>query len=535
MKKHVIILFLILFSSSLQAKEWIITEYGAVGDGVTLNTDILQQVIDRCSNEGGGVVRVPAGTYITGTIFLRSHVMLHLENNAIIRGSGNKDDYPGLGTKRPYVMLPGHGIIGLIQAENISNAGICGTGTIDGRGEDPIFHIYSEGKRPQLIHFYDCQRVSITDINAINTFGWCMYFNRCQDVTIRGVKIRNNWYFNADGIDIDSRNVTISDCIIDCQDDAICLKSYHKDFPCENVTVTNCILSTSCNAIKFGAACFGGFINININNISIKKPNHNDYLDYRKYTIYGATDAALNHTGIALEMVDGGVFDRVTLSNITMTNTLTPIFLRFATRSIDHRTTIMRNIILDNIVATGNSLMSCSVTGVPGYKMENVVLSNIILNYPGGGLEEHLKREIPEAADLYPESRIFGQDLPAYGFFLRHVDNITLHNIQFNLATRDERHALYMEDCRNVRVDVIRSYDHRAQAAYIKVVDSENITVTGFESSLPIPLFFELSGKESSRVKLFGNDFSNVSTVSQTINGAKEEQIHEIYNFHSKN
>ena len=533
MKKRILICCL-LFPVFLYAAVYDVTSYGAVGDGETVNTKIIQEVVDLCSNHGGGTVRIPAGVFITGTVFMRPNVMLHLEHGSVLRGSGNLSDYPGLGgrTDRPEA-LGTRGAIGLIYAENISDFGISGTGTIDGRGEDPVFHIGSRNEpgRVHGIHFFNCQRISLTDINVINTSMWTIRINRCEDVIIRGIRVESNWYFNADGIDIDGRNIVMSDCIIECLDDAICLKSYYTDFPCENITITNCIISSSCNAIKFGTPGFGGFINITISNIVIKKPKNNDLFDYRKYVIHGATEAYLNNSGIALELVDGGVFDRVTISNITMTNTLTPIFVRLATRRVDERTPpVLRNLIIDNVVAVGNSLMSSSITGVPGYRVENVILSNIFFHYSGGGLEEHIHREIPQAEREYPENRIFGQDLPAYGLFLRHVDNITLQNIQFNLDMRDERHAVYMEDCHRVRLNSVISNRHDGKAAYIKAVNSTNVAVSGFDAPIPVELFFELNGEDSNKAKLWGNDFSNVKTVSRATSGASNADIREIFN-----
>ena len=531
-KKEFLVLCLFLLPVLLFAAEYDITCYGAKGDGKTVNTTILQNLINQCSNNGGGTVRIPAGVFVTGSIFMRSHVMLYLEHGAVLRASGNLDDYPEI-RLRSYSRDLTTSILGLIQAENITDFGISGIGTIDGRGEDPVFHVGSNNSNGRLhgLNFYNCKRFSLTDISVINTSFWTIRINRCEDVVLRGIKIDSNWYFNADGIDIDGRNIIVSDCIIDCLDDAICLKSYYKDFPCENITITNCVVSSSCNAVKFGTPGFGGFINITISNIVIKKPKYNDLFDYRKYIIHGATEAYLNSSGIALELVDGGVFDRVIISDITMTNVLTPIFVRLAARRLDEQTPMLRNLIIDNVVAAGNSLMSCSITGIPGYRVENVTLSNIYLRYPGGGLEEHTVREIPEAVNSYPENKILGQDLPAYGFFLRHVQGITLQNVQFNLDMRDERHAVYMDDCHGVRINTIRSNRHDGNVAYIKAVNSTDIAVSGFNAPKPLALFFELCGTESNFVKLWGNDFTNVHTITRTSAGALSTSIHEMNNY----
>lgn len=184
-----------------------------------------------------------------------------------------------------------------------------------------------------------------------------MRISDCDHVQIRGITIRSTSYFNNDGIDLDGRNITVSDCIIDCIDDAICLKSYYKERPCENIAISNCIVSSNCNAIKLGTASRGGFKNIAISNCVIKRPEQNDYFDYKKYTIPGVTANYTNNSGIALEMVDGGTMEQIVINNITMFNTLTPIFIRYGQRHSPLVGT-MKGIVISNITATSNSLMS---------------------------------------------------------------------------------------------------------------------------------------------------------------------------------
>jgi len=501
MKKFLILTLLFIFIENIYCSGCIynITDYGAKSDTAFLNTAFIQNAIDICHNNGGGTVYIPTGLYISGTLFLKDNVMLYLERGATIKGSPNLNDYPRLVEHRK----------GLIHAEKAHRIGIMGTGTIDANGGHPVFH---EGpnspNRIYVVNFEECTEVKIHDVSFLNASFWTLRIHDCEHVQIHGITIKSPTYFNNDGIDLDGRNITVSDCIIDCVDDAICIKSHIIGRPCENIAITNCIVSSNCNAIKFGTVSAGGFKNIAIANCIIKRPSQNDYFDYRKYTIPGVTDNYVNNSGIALELVDGGIFEQVVINNITMYNTLTPIFIRYAERR-NPPVGIMKDIIISNVTATANSLMTCSITGIPGHYAENIKLSNIILNCPGRGRKEHTTREIPEKNKSYPENKIFGADLPAYGFYVRHANNITFNNIQFNLNTKDDRHAICLDDCNNIVIDGTNTILHESESAYIRVRQVNNLLVSRFTSNCILPLFLKNDGN-SSDIKFIGNDFSKL-------------------------
>lgn len=508
MQKTLILLLvqLLCIGHSLSATDlfYNVTAHGVERNSGNTETVALQKVIDLCNANGGGTVYIPSGTYCSGTLFLKDNVMLYLDRGAVLKGSSDLRDYPELSTHRK----------GLIHAENIHRTGICGFGIIDANGNDPVFHQGSKSpNRIYAANFERCSEINISGVSLLNASYWTLRISDCEQVQITGIAIHSTSYFNNDGIDLDGRNITVSDCIIDCIDDAICLKSYYKDRPCENIAISNCIVSSNCNAIKLGTASEGGFKNIAISNCIIKRPTQNDYFDYKKYTIPGVTDNYTNNTGIALELVDGGTLEQVVINNITMYNTLTPIFIRYGERRNPPAGT-MKGIVISNITATANSLMSCSITGIPGHYAENIKLSHILLNCPGGGRREHTLRAIPEKEDSYPENKIFGADLPAYGFFIRHVKHLTLDDIQFNLDDRDERHALWLDDCRDILVNNVTTASHHTESAYIKTRDVHNVLISGFSTDDVLPLFLEDSGT-SSGIKLIGNDFTQVTRLCQ--------------------
>ena len=252
-----------------------IVDYGAVADGVTLNTEAIQATIDQVSSLGGGTVLVPSGVYLTGSIWLKDNVNMHLKAGAVIKGSPDINDYCaadccpqneaeiGWGD----YMSGGHLILGV----EVSNVSITGKGRIDGNSD--AFLLDENGKcwsdkskipnRPgQMIWFVDSKVISVKDVEIADAPYWSLFILNCEDIKVDGCYVhtkRKEYHtFNGDGIDIDRcRNVTISNCRVDTSDDCITLRAstahrLQNPMDCELVTVTNCNLSSSCNAIRLG-------------------------------------------------------------------------------------------------------------------------------------------------------------------------------------------------------------------------------------------------------------------------------------------
>ncbi len=437
-----------------------IRDYGAKSDGKTINTQAIQKALDNCHKNGGGTVYIPPGDYVTGTLVLRSHTTLHLDKGATLLGSSNLSDYP---EKIPAFrsFTDNYTSRSLIYAEKEVGISIIGEGVIDGRGN--LFPRPSSSDnlmkvRPYLIRIIECQKVRIKDINLKNSAMWMQHYLACDDVQIDGITVTNHVQKNNDGIDIDGcQNVTISNCIIDCIDDAICLKST-SDRITKNVTINNCVVRTHCGGIDFGTESNGGFQNILINNICIDKAAE----------------------GISLKLVDGGEFNRVSISNVTMDGVKSPIFLRLGNRArpylsrfTSNRNDVsfevddveipgmgsMKNIIISNVFATNASNWGCYITGIPGHYIENLTLKDINIQFAGGGKKEWAQRNIPENPTKYPGVNQFDGPSPAYAFFIRHVKNLRMENIRFEYEGKEARPALFCKD-----VDGIYMSDFHAEA-----------------------------------------------------------------------
>ncbi|OJV84335.1 MAG: polygalacturonase [Bacteroidia bacterium 44-10] len=417
-----------------------IKKYEIKNDGKSLTTEALQKALDECAVNGGGIVSLPAGTYLTGTLILRKGVTLNLEKDAMILGSQNIADYPDKGRRKA-----------LIFAENTTDIGITGEGEINGSGA-----AFNQGNsapnRPTLVLFFDCKNVNVKGVKMINSAFWTFRFVRCDGVDIKDVDVEGHANWNNDGFDIESRNVTITNCTFDTDDDAICFKSEDPNYVVENVTVTNCKAASNCNFIKFGTASAGGFKNIQVTNCTLSKCSKSLLRDWPE-RVPGVTDEITGIAGIALEVVDGGFMENVTISDITMTDVQTPIFIRLGRRKVSDNS-YLKDILIKNITAESVSYVASSITGVPGLRVSNVEIRDIDFKLKAGGKASDTEVEVPEVENQYPENRMFGVMLPAYGFYIRHADNILFDNINLSyMGGREERHAVFADDVTNVTIN----------------------------------------------------------------------------------
>lgn len=274
------------------------------------------------------------------------------------------------------------------------------------------------------------------------------FYTACERVRIRGIKVNSHANLNNDGIDIGSKDVVVSDCVIDSDDDAICFKG---DEFCENVTVTNCVASTNCNGIKFGTASTKGYRNVKVNNIKLSHASEDNHRQWStKYP--GITAPITIISGIAIEVVGGGIAENIDINNISMTDVQTPIFIRQGKRYDESKAlnTYIKDIKISNVKAVSESMMTSSITGVPGLYPENITLTNIDITAPGGGTADMGSIVVPEAEKEYPENRILGTIMPASGLYIRHANNITLSNVNFHFREPDYRPLIIKDDCTNI-------------------------------------------------------------------------------------
>ncbi len=241
-----------------------VREFGAVGDGVTKDTAAIQAALDA-----GGVACLPPGTYLSGTLYLRSGGGLKILPGAVLLASPDPADYnaadfvPQNSASKAEATTGGH----LIAAVECRDIVLCGGGRIDGNFSaflnevDPACPVwFRRTVRPaQMIYLCECFGVRVTDLDLVNSPYWSCFLHGCEEVTIRGLHIHTDARVaNSDGIDLDCcRRVTVSDCVIETGDDALTLRAngsrLRRKRPCEEIVVSNCILkSLYANAIRLG-------------------------------------------------------------------------------------------------------------------------------------------------------------------------------------------------------------------------------------------------------------------------------------------
>ncbi|MDN5217142.1 glycoside hydrolase family 28 protein [Fulvivirgaceae bacterium BMA12] len=488
-----------------------VLDFGAKGDGKQLDTKAIQRAVDLCAKKGGKIL-LPAGTYLTGTIYLKSNITLHIAEGATLLGSTDIGQYPE--------NIPDYRFYGdtwvrqsLIYGENLENIAIEGRGTIDGQGE--AFVVTTKKKpdryrnRPYCLWFIKCKNVRVEDISMQNSAMWMQHYLACDKVTIRGISVYNHANKNNDMIDIDGcRDVIISGCFGDTDDDAITIKSTSPR-PSENVIIENCVISSHVNAIKMGTESTGGFKNIVISNIVVR-PSRS------KSKIYG-THRGMG--GVALEIVDGGIMDGIVLSNLRIDGPQVPIFIRLGNRArkyVDTTQTpgvgVLRNVNISNIIATGADTTGCSITGIPGHPVENISLSNIQITYTGGGKSSGAFKEVPEYEDEYPEGGMFGS-LPAYGFFIRHAIDISLKNISLKFEGTEERPSLICDDVADLDLSGFRAASGSDSQSFIVLKDTRNALIRGAHPFTEVNTFLSIMGSKTKQIGLTGNDFRKTRQI----------------------
>ncbi|MBF0198494.1 MAG: right-handed parallel beta-helix repeat-containing protein [Planctomycetes bacterium] len=446
------LLFLLLFSAFVWAKGDVYqaSEHGIKGDGILVETQALQKLVDTCAAEGGGTVILDKGTIVSGMIVLKNGVTLNLAEGVTLKNTGKKEDYPFVSVDI-LTYYPKRRT--MIYAQNQQGIAVTGKGTIDG-GSSSYKARSSESDRVSLIRFDGCQGVEVKDITLTNASMWTQHFFCCDNLFVTGIKVKN-YMKNDDGLNIDGcHGVRVDRCDISTHDDAITLKNTgHRES--RDVTVSNCKLKSVKSAFKFGTESYDGFVNVTARNL----------------TIEGGRDA------LAFFSVDGAKIENVLIENITIIDSKCPliVFLGRRLRKIggdSKQLTIgsVNKMMVKNLKATGCS-KGIILAGMKGNEVKDITLD---------GVDVHFKPEPPKAAkkknkksrknkkkksatgdtptrqaDLivkvqetgYPSSSLFGT-LNAWGLFVRHAEGIVLNNVNLTLDGDSTAHKAYFEDVR---------------------------------------------------------------------------------------
>jgi len=472
-----------------------VRDYGAKGDGLKLDSKAINNAINAAVKAGGGTVYFPAGTYLSFSIRLRSNISLYLDQGAVLLAAdkssagfagydaaepndwGDKYEYQDFGHS--------HWHNSLIWGENLHDISILGPGKIDGKGLTRGFVPQTKGIGNKAIALKLCRNVILRDFSILLGGHFGILATGVDNMTVDNLKIDTN----RDGIDIDAcKNVHVSNCSVNSPfDDGICLKSsYSLGYPkaTENVTITNCQVSGfdrgtfldgtyqrkewnkvpdkegPTGRIKFGTESNGGFRNITITNC---------VFEYCR--------------GLALETVDGGLLEDVTISNITMRDVVnSPIFLRLSSRMRGPKDTPvgkLRRILISNIlVYNADSHFASIISGIPGNDIEDVRLRDIRIFYRQiDSAATKIQKVVPEHEKTYPEPQKMGV-MPAYGFFIRHVKNIGMNNVEVSYMQSETRPAIVMDDVKGAEFFNVKARK-AAGAALIELHNVSDLSIGG--------------------------------------------------------
>jgi polygalacturonase len=475
-----------------------VKDFGALGNGTNLDSPAINKAIDACAQTGGGTVYFPAGIYLSGSIHLKSNIHLLIDVGATILGAPQKMnayDFTEPWTNNPY-QDGGHCYFhnSLIWGENLTNVFITGNGMIDGgdlqRGDKWLDEMcgfpvtgtnraksYGAEVKDGAIRLGNkaialklCRNVLIRDVTIFHGGHFAILVTGCTDMTVDNVTMDTD----RDGIDIDCcRNTTVSNCRINSpNDDGLCPKSTYAlghSVITENLTIVNCQVSgfkegtlldgtmlSSTNAtgrIKFGTEATGGFRNCTVANCTFR-----------------------NCRGLALEEVDGGILENITINNITMMDVKSyPIYITTGDRNRGPNVNApsrMKNIFISNVIATGApSSSGIQITGLPEQPIEGVRLENIRLVFNGGGTNMGVAYVPKELGTNYPEPGKATGIMPAYGLFARHVKDLELANITTSFVTNDFRPAMEFIDVKGLEIDSFKAQTVKGvrPAKFVKV------------------------------------------------------------------
>ena len=459
-----------VFSLSVTAAtDYNVRDFGATGDGANLDHIAINRAIDSCVANDGGRVTVPAGTYLCGSIRMKSNVELHIAAGATIlaapasmKAYDKPEEWEG-----PAYQDGGHTYFhnSLIWAENQHNVSITGQGTIDGKGltkkdteKGGNLMGGSIGTGDKAIALKNCRNILIRDITIFRGGHFAIITTGCELGTVDNVTIDTN----RDGFDIDCcKYMTVSNCKINTpSDDALVLKSSYalkRPVLCEHIAITNCIIT----GYKLGSLLDGSYIPEKVNWVCGRfKLGTESNGGYRNISLSNCT---FNYSsGLAFESVDRGIMENITVDNITMSHVHHyPIYITTGCRNRGPKefTHPSRgaDIQISNVVADDvDSIAGIIVTGMPGEPLRNIALNNIRISYRGGGKAELAKREYREQGTNYPEPKFAGAT-PAYGLYARHVDGLEVNHVTFRTERPDYRPAVMLDDVKNACINDLKA------------------------------------------------------------------------------
>jgi Glycosyl hydrolases family 28 len=514
--------------STAGARTYNIRDFGAKGDGKTLDTAALQAAIDACNKDQGGTVLVPAGVFVIGTVELKSNVTLHIAAQGKLLGSADGKQYHAVDA------IPLHGDttlrdgnVGLIFAVNAENITIEGPGTIDGQGAQfrsprrgvPPPSGRGGSHRPYHLLFYRCRSLRVRDIFLFDSAFHSVRIIESNFVWCHGIHIYNRVNGNNDGFHfISSQYVHVSNCDVQSQDDACALFG-----SCRNVTVTNSTFSTRWAVFRFGG---GNPENITISNCVI-------------YETYGCP--------IKMQFGTESRAQNILFSNLVMQDVTGPISIDLNNRrphdggaSGPTKKGFVRNIMFNGIRAhvlakgkqfpdiafdqhyrPGETRQCIALNCVQDGYLENVVLNDVHITYEGGGTAEEAARQVPPIAGEYFE---MGTP-PAYGLYARRVRGLTLSNVRFQVEQPDLRPAIVLDHVADAAINGLGAQSNTRAGSLLRFIETSDVLITAARVLSPAAVFLQVEGASSASITVDGGALGKAAKPVAFAAGASEKSV----------
>ncbi|MHC4508353.1 MAG: glycoside hydrolase family 28 protein [Planctomycetota bacterium] len=473
-----------------------VTDYDAVGDGKTLCTRAIQKAIDACHAAGGGMVYLPAGRYLSGALFLKSHVTLHISEGATLLASTGFDDFPPF---KPdwRIRTDDTQRSSLITGVDLENIAVTGRGTLNGQGK-PWWDALREDKnrkegqpkiltygRPRVINLYRCRDILIEGVTIVDSPSWTVHPVGCENLVVNGISIINPESGpNTDGVNPEScRNVRIANCFIDTGDDCITLKSGKdeegrlKARPTENVTITNCVMYKGHGAVVIGSEMSGGVRNVTASNI-----------------VCVGTDRAVR---IKSTRGRGGVVENIRFANFVVENVREPIYITsFYTKTepepVSERTPIFRDIAISHFTIK-NSPCTAKILGLPEMPIQRLRIT-----------------------DLTASTRA--------GFTCDSVTSLVLRDVHVDA---DRGPAFEIKNCKDVELRAVKSTNPQADEPVVRLENVQDAFIRGCRAYPGTGSFLELEGKMTRGITLIGNELSAARSPFVLKDGVKKGAVVE--------
>ena len=512
----------------LGARVYNIRDYGAKGDKTTLDTAALQAAIDACTRDGGGTVLVPAGTFVIGTVELKSNVTLHIAAGGTLLGSADGKQYHAVDA----IPLRGDTTLGdgnwamffAVKAHNIT---VEGPGTIDGQGAQ--FHSPQRGvlapsglrgnQRPYFVLVYQCEDFTVRNINMIDCAFHCIRPIESQRLHMEGIYIHSRVNSNNDGFHfISCEYATVSNCVVLCGDDACAMFG-----SCRNITVTNCFFSTRWSVFRFGGGHAG---NIAVSNCVLSVV---DGCPFKFQGDAGSRFENISFSDIVLDQVTGPISISVGARRSRFTNQeFPPVVVRNISFSHIHGT------VTTNPAATlpestlhvglrpGEAHSAIVLNSIDDSVIENISFDDVHLVFGGGGTaEEGARRDVP---------KVFGEyfqlgPIPAYGLYARNARGITLQNVRFEVSSPELRPAVVLDHVEDVAFNGLGVQGNTQAESVMRFTDCKQALITAARVLTPSAPFLQVEGENNEGIIVDGGDLSRAASAVVFKSGATEKSV----------